>query len=248
MLFSTETCAFRSSFGVGDEISLTRYPKSQPHCIRKCDNPQPPFEPRGVFPSLFQLIGGSWVGDVICLDFPPHPRRGNHETEHFKPSQPLDHRRTGKPRAFHDLIQTQRHALVRKAAAGFEHDQIDFDRLAANPRELSTVEEHALDPVGLDGHGDWHINPSSLLRNPPFRGHWHPRRLFAEFSLPAYLAFRLLMLFHASTSVYSTLPANSVRVMNEENPTEEVHTVTVSRRNTEVSGPRALIQNDSAVI
>ena len=42
MLFSTGTCAFRSSFGLGDEISLTRYPKCQPHCIRNATIPGGP--------------------------------------------------------------------------------------------------------------------------------------------------------------------------------------------------------------
>src|SRR3954451_9138996 len=103
------------------------------------------------------------IGDVVGLDLPALVRRRDDQPEVLETGQALDHRRARQPSPLGQLAQADGHAPVRHPAARFEHHQIDLDGFAPDPGQVAPVEEDTLDPVGLDGHGDGHGYPPSLV-------------------------------------------------------------------------------------
>ena len=83
---------------------------------------------------------------------------GDDQAEFFEPGQAIDNCGTGEPGPFHELVEADRHAPVGKTVARLDDHQVNLDRLTADSRKITPVEEHGLDPIGLDwyGHHDRH--------------------------------------------------------------------------------------------
>ena len=84
--------------------------------------------------------------------------RGDDQAEFFEPGQAIDDRGAREPGPLHELAEADRHAPIRKTVARLNDHQVNLDRLAADSRKVTPVEEHGLDPIGLDryGHDDRH--------------------------------------------------------------------------------------------
>ena len=85
--------------------------------------------------------------------------RGNDQAEVFKPREAVDHGRAGEAGPAHQLAEAHGHALVGDPPACLQHDQVDLDRLPFHASQIAAVDEHAPEPIGLDGHGDGHDQP-----------------------------------------------------------------------------------------
>ena len=105
------------------------------------------------------------VRHVIGLYLAGLVRCGNDQAELRQPSQALGHRRARQASPPGQLAEADGDVPVRHPAARFEHYQVDLDRLAPHPRQIATVEEDALDPVGLHRRGDGHVDPR--FQDPP---------------------------------------------------------------------------------
>jgi len=83
---------------------------------------------------------------------------GDDQAEFFEPGQALDNCGAREPGPLHELAEADRHAPIRKTVARLNDHQVNLDRLTADSRKVTPVEEHGLDPIGLDryGHHDRH--------------------------------------------------------------------------------------------
>jgi hypothetical protein len=98
------------------------------------------------------------IGHIVGFDFASLPGCGDHEAETFEPGQAFDDSRARELRALHEQSQADRDATVGNTAAGLDDSQVDFDRVAGDPGQVSAVEKNRFYPVVVSGFGpgDWH--------------------------------------------------------------------------------------------